>query len=69
MYIIIIKIRGLESDAYNPRAIKSSNLIVTFFFILPSTEHKNNVADPKADRCPSSTAYFVPLNCCLGVDL
>ena len=35
----------------------------------PSTGHENNKAQPKADKCPSSTSHFPPFNCCLSVIL
>ena len=37
--------------------------------ILPNTGHENNTAQPKADKCPSSTSHFSPFSCCLSVVL
>ena len=34
--------------------------------ILPSTRLENNIAHPKADKCPSSTSHFSPFNCCFA---
>jgi len=31
--------------------------------IVPSTGHKNPTAQPKTDKCPSSTSHFSPFNC------
>ena len=36
---------------------------------LPSSGHKNSIAQPKTDKCLSSTYYVPPFNCCLGVIL
>ena len=38
-------------------------------WILSSTGHENNLAQSKADKCPSSTSHFSPFNCCLSVVL
>ena len=37
--------------------------------VLPSTGHKNNLAQPKTDKCPSSTSHFSLFRCCLSVVL
>ena len=37
--------------------------------ILPCTGHENNIAQPKAVKCPGSTSHFSPFNCCLSVVL
>ena len=37
--------------------------------ILPSTGHKNSIAQPKANKCPSSTSHFSLFNCCLSLVL
>ena len=35
--------------------------------IFPSTRQENNLAQPKADKCFSSTSHFPPFHCCLSV--
>ena len=34
-----------------------------------STGHENNIAQPKAGKCPSSASRFPPFSCCLSVVL
>ena len=36
-----------------------------------STKHwtKNNIAQPKPDKCPSSWSHFSPLNCCVTLNV
>ena len=35
--------------------------------ILPSTGHESNIAQPKADKCPSSTSHSTPFDYWLSV--
>ena len=66
MYIKRRPYAGLRETVMNGGG-NVTRIAVRVWNIVPSAGHESNIAQPKADKCPSFTSHFSPFNCCLSV--